>query len=344
MPTLRSIARDLGLSPSTVSLALNDSDAVSGATRERVRKFAQEVGYRRRSRGRPSAVSQLSIACFHAGALKQPGTHRSLIAENLAGIRREARHLKLHLRTFDVGGLGARDVHERLEEALDDRRIDGMVLLAVEDADPFSQISVRTDLPIIALNRRPAFGEYGFVEHDNFGGAVQAAEEILRRGCTRPALVTTAPEAHFVRARGEGFRRRIRLDPRTAAYHEEVVQEVDHPFRPEAYAAEDDARLEKMLERGVDAIFGTNFFIGLRFASAAERLGVEMPARLSVVAFDRAQVATPGGRWVSSIGFDSAKLGRLAVRLIAGHLLDTEDPDIRLRSFSIRTRIRNRDT
>ncbi len=45
-PSIREIARSLGLSHTTVSEALRDSPRVNPATRRRVQKAAKAVGYR----------------------------------------------------------------------------------------------------------------------------------------------------------------------------------------------------------------------------------------------------------------------------------------------------------
>src|SRR5699024_354440 len=44
-PTVATIARDLGISPATVSYALNDKPGVSAAMRERVLEHARAVGW-----------------------------------------------------------------------------------------------------------------------------------------------------------------------------------------------------------------------------------------------------------------------------------------------------------
>lgn len=45
-PTLREIAANVGVTPTTVSLALRDSPRISEATRQRVKQVADDLGYR----------------------------------------------------------------------------------------------------------------------------------------------------------------------------------------------------------------------------------------------------------------------------------------------------------
>ena len=344
MPTLRSIAAELELSLSTVSLALKGSGVVSAATRDRVRAHAERVGYRRRPRGRPSAASRLSIACFHRGGLDASGPGASLLAENLRGVEQEAKKLQLRLKLFDAAGMAGPAVQAGLDRAIEGGHADAVILLAVDDLEPFARLATGLRVPVIAVNRRPPFGEFGFVEHDNFGGSVLAADELHRRGCARPALVSADEDFGFLAARREGFRRRLRLHHRLELVAEEKIAPTAHPFDPGRYAARDDRLVQRLLKKGVDGVFAPNFFSAWRVAAAAERAGVGLPDPLSVVGFDPPQMPTPGGRRVSSVAFDSVRLGRLAVRLIARNLLKPEDPTVRLRGFSVRTTLRFGDT
>ena len=43
--SIKDLARELGVSPATVSLALNDSDLVNENTKSKIKKFAKQVGY-----------------------------------------------------------------------------------------------------------------------------------------------------------------------------------------------------------------------------------------------------------------------------------------------------------
>lgn len=70
-PSLRELARSLGLSHTTVSEALRDSPRVKASTRERVLKAAREVGYRH---------NPLAGALMSEMRRSRSGTFRGVIA------------------------------------------------------------------------------------------------------------------------------------------------------------------------------------------------------------------------------------------------------------------------
>src|SRR5688500_12187967 len=134
-PTLRSLAKTLGLSRTTVSDALRGSPRVDPNTVARVTKAAREAGYRRN----PLAAAVMSELRRSRGAtfrgvlaavdLSEPDRaphgvfHRVLIA----GGRTRAIELGFKLEEFIVGSAGM--TIPRLDSILQSRGIHGVLLL-----------------------------------------------------------------------------------------------------------------------------------------------------------------------------------------------------------------------
>ncbi len=135
-PTLRSLARDLGLSRTTVSDALRGSPRVDPRTAERVRRAAEEAGYRRNPlagalmselrRSRGSAFRGV-IAGVDFTEPDRPREGAPYHRELVAGISARAGELGFKLERFDVGP-GELTV-PRLDSILHTRGITGLVLL-----------------------------------------------------------------------------------------------------------------------------------------------------------------------------------------------------------------------
>ena len=135
-PTLRSLARDLGLSRTTVSDALRGSPRVDPRTAERVRKAAESAGYRRnplagalmselrRSRG-SSFRGVIASVDFTEPDRPREGLpyHRELTE----GMSVRAGELGFKLERFNVG-VGELTV-SRLDSILHNRGIGGLALL-----------------------------------------------------------------------------------------------------------------------------------------------------------------------------------------------------------------------
>jgi LacI family transcriptional regulator len=142
-PTLRSLARELGLSRTTVSDALRGSPQVDPNTAARVRKAAREAGYRRnplagalmselrRSRG---TAFRGVLAAIDFNEPDRPDNAARYHRELVVGAEGRATELGFKVEKFAVGrgGLSV----PRLDSILQSRGIHGIILLpAWEDPD-----------------------------------------------------------------------------------------------------------------------------------------------------------------------------------------------------------------
>jgi LacI family transcriptional regulator len=145
-PTVRSIARALGLSHTTVSDALRGKGRVDPATAERVRKAAREAGYRRN----PLAAAVMSELRRSRGAtfrgvlaaldLHEPGRapHGAFHRELMEGGKARALELGFKIEEFVVGRDGMSV--PRVDSILQSRGINGVLLLPSWYAPDYSEL------------------------------------------------------------------------------------------------------------------------------------------------------------------------------------------------------------
>lgn len=192
-PTVRSIARALGLSHTTVSDALRGKGRVDPVTIERVRRAAQEMGYQRN----PLAAAVMSELRRSRGGtfrgvlaaldLYEPGRepHGTFHQELCQGGSERAGQLGFKLERFVVGVDGM-TVH-RLDGVLRSRGIDGVLLLPSWYAPDWSQLDwsryagVYTDYMI----ERPALH---CVCCNHYRSMLSVLAELGARGYRRPGL------------------------------------------------------------------------------------------------------------------------------------------------------------
>lgn len=193
-PTLRTLARSLGLSRTTVSDALRGSPRVNPATVERVRVAAKAAGYERnpltgavmsllrRSRG------QQFRGVLAALEMVQPGRPEHAIRYNeslLAGIAERANTLGFKIERFEIGPQGVR--LNRLDTILHTRGIQALVILPA---------SGFPDLSALNWNRYTAVYADYFIDHpalhcvcsDHYRSMIGLLHELHARGYRRPGL------------------------------------------------------------------------------------------------------------------------------------------------------------
>lgn len=193
-PTLRSLARLLGLSHTTVSDALRGAGRVDPETVERVRKVAAESGYShnplaanlmsqmRRSRG---ATFRGSLAVIDSHEPSRPPASAHFHRELLHGINSRASALGFNTEQFVVARSSL--TIPRLDSILQSRGILGVILLPEWDAPDWSQLDWRRYAGIYADYGidRPALHR---VCCDHYRSMMTALDHLVTRGYKRPGL------------------------------------------------------------------------------------------------------------------------------------------------------------
>ena len=192
------VARAAGVSKNTVSLALRHSPQIPAATRQRVERAADQLGYRRNpvvgelmARLRQSGHSgfQATLALVNAHRDAQAFTHHPTIPTYVAGCRRQAASLGYTLDTFwmhDPVQSG-----ETLARTFRARGIRGALLVGLMDENqlPARFLPVAEQFPCVVTGVRTRAPALSFACVDHHLLALQAVEHALALGYRRPALV-----------------------------------------------------------------------------------------------------------------------------------------------------------
>lgn len=209
-PTLRSLARELGLSRTTVSDALCGSPRVKASTAERVRAAARMAGYERNpltgavmSQLRRSRTQQFR-GVLAAIEIVEPQRTNNAIRYNdalMSGICARAKQLGFNVERFVVGAQGVR--LKRLDTILHTRGIQGLILLPA---------SGFPDLTALSWNRYTAVYADYFIDHpplhcvcsDHYRSMIGLLHELHDRGYRRPGLFMEIPLSERLQFRWEG--------------------------------------------------------------------------------------------------------------------------------------------
>ena len=193
-PTLRSLAKILGLSRTTVSDALRGSPRVDPETAQRVKKAAREAGYRRnplagalmselrRSRG---GAFRGVLAAVDFNEPDRPDNGARYHQELVAGAEVRAVDLGFKVEKFSVGHAGVSV--QRLDSILQSRGIHGVILLPAWDEPDLSNLDwtqfagIYTDYII----ERPALHS---VCPDHYRSLLAALQRLASLGYKHPGL------------------------------------------------------------------------------------------------------------------------------------------------------------
>ncbi len=209
-PTLRTLAKELGLSRTTVSDALRGSPRVKSATVELVRAAAKAAGYERnpltgavmsqlrRSRGQQFRGVIAALEIIDPGRSELMERYNGTV---LKGISDRANHLGFKVERFEIGPDHVR--LSRLDTILHTRGIQGLVLLPAAGFPDFSALSWQRYTAVYTdyfINHPPLH----CVCSDHYRSMVGLLQELHARGYRRPGLFMEIPHDERLQFRWEG--------------------------------------------------------------------------------------------------------------------------------------------
>lgn len=203
MTTLKDLATHLGLSPATVSRALNGFPEVGAKTRARVLEASEQLSYKANSSARKLATGRsdmVGIIFRSARNLLVDPHFVDFLAGLSSGLADSAIDLVLH--TAPPGEQLAH--YQRFVSSGD---VDGMIVSAPEVDDPRIEMLMEKGFPFVVHGRTVDDPPYAFYDIDNDSAFAAATELLANLGHKRIALLNGTKTMAFANAREDAFNR-----------------------------------------------------------------------------------------------------------------------------------------
>jgi LacI family transcriptional regulator len=228
MTTLKDVARHLGLSPATVSRALNGFPEVGAKTRLRVTAAAHELGYTPNSNARRLATGKTGVVgmIFRSTSNLMVDPH---FTDFLAGLCSQLANSEIDL-LFHVAPPGQQLPH--YNRMINCGAVDGMLVSAPEVEDQRIETLLARNFPFVVHGRHAAHVPYAFYDIDNDGAFTAATRLLCALGHKRIALLNGPKGLAYAEQRERAFTRTIAEQgfsvPAAFISHDEMGEEAGH--------------------------------------------------------------------------------------------------------------------
>ncbi len=270
--TIEDIARQAGVSPSTVSRVLTGSKRVAEDKRVLVLAAVEQHRYR------PNSVAQ--------GLVRGRSMTIGVVVQDIGSpfFARMASGIEQGLRSASYQPMFASthwqdEDQEQSLQLLLDRRVDGVIVLGTNIPDVFLR-EVAAQTPLIAVARRVIGLESQCLYIDNQAGAYRATRYLLGLGHARIAHIAGTPNNPDANERLAGYRQAFL----------EVGMDVEKGLIVPGQFTEDSglASVEELLARGerFTAIFAANDQLAYGAMLGLYNHGYRIPNDISLVGFD----------------------------------------------------------
>jgi DNA-binding LacI/PurR family transcriptional regulator len=304
-PTIADIARRAGVTKAAVSFALNGQPGVSAATRERILAIADEIGFQ------PSKAAR-ALSDGRAGAfgliIDRPA--RTLGVEPyfmqlISGIEAELSSAHLALLLTLAEDQDAEIAMYRSWWA--QRQVDGVFVVDLQINDRRVAVLEELRMPAVVIGTPAGAGSLPAVWQDDAAATRAVVAYLAEAGHRRIARVTGIPHLWHTKIRTDAFRGAAR------------ELGVDAVLREGDYTGEKGAAVTLRLLEGPKpptAIVYDNDLMAVSGLGAAQRIGVEVPAELSIVAWDDSPLCEFVHPPLTALSRDSAGCGAVAARTL----------------------------
>lgn len=318
--TLELIAREAGVSPSTVSRILNGSAKVSDDKRQAVEDIIARFNFQPNLMARSLAMGQTHTIGVLTQFLESPFYGEALrgVEDALAGTAYSPLFVSGHW------NLKKEEARMRLLQA---RRVDGVIILTGRLSDQ-QLLKYAQRLPIVVTGRKLEAARLVSVDQDNFAGALCATRHLLELGHTRIAFIA-GPEDHPDAAeRLRGYRQALH-DAGVEAAPELLV-------RADFLESGGVLAINHLLEAGIafTAVFASNDQMAYGARLALYRRSIRVPEDISLVGYDDLPHSTYSMPPLTTVRQPVYDIGRLAaqamLRLIAGESANIAAPPLEL--------------
>lgn len=205
MSAIHDLAKELGISISTVSRALAGKPNVTDATRQRVLAAAERLGYTPNRSGRSLRSGTTDSVVFLLTPHPQLLYVEPFFMTLLTGVRDALEERGLDLVVL-LGSHGDGQLPQ-LRQLVESRSCDGVMLAWTRANDPRIAYLSDVGFPFATLGRSRSGGAFPWLDIDFDDLGCRATQRLLARGHRRIALINTAADLMFHSFLEAGYRR-----------------------------------------------------------------------------------------------------------------------------------------
>jgi LacI family transcriptional regulator len=327
-PTIIDVARESGVSYSTVSRTLNGYEFVKPSTREKILRAAKKLGYVPNQQARSLAGGRSNLI----GVLV-PALNNDYISEILRGIDEELAKSNYNLILYTAHRHQGKE--STYVATIMNGGADGLLLVAPLISAPYLDALRQRDFPYVLIDQSAKAEKGLIVKGTNRQGAYEATQYLIELGHRRIGFISGLTGLNSATERLEGYS--AALSDHGIPLCDALIANGDFRERG-GYAA-----AQKLLALGEypTAIFASNDLSAFGTIEAIRQHGLRIPEDISVVGFDDIPQASLVYPKLTTVRQPLTQIGREAVTMLLEYIAD---PTQATRQVTLETQLIIRDS
>lgn len=320
---IRSVAAKANVSIATVSRTINRVPTVDAKLAKRVWSAIHELGYVPNTQARALGSGRSGMLGLVVSEITNP-----FFPELIQGFEDVAIEngfeLLINSTNYDP---------KRMEvciRRLLERKAEGVAILTFGIEQPLFEQLAERNIPLVFIDTGPDRSGVSVLKVDYAHGIRQGVQHLAALGHRKIGFITGPMRLHSARSRSEAFIHA--LDECGIAARPEWQVEGDHTLEGGIRS------MEKILECASrpSAVMCSNDMTAIGVLHKAFRVGLRVPADLSVIGFDDIQMAKVTIPPLTSIHMSRVELAKAAVKALRAHIVEGGNPQ---REYKIDTHL-----
>ncbi len=311
------VAKLAHVSRSVVSRVLNDHPNVSDVARQRVMEVVNKYNYRPNSVARSLATNSSHEIGVLVTQSEDEALGSAFWMQMHRGIFEESKQRGYFVSLSYVSPGSSEELNNFI---LNERRLDGYILLTQEVTDMVGRLLFDKNIPIVLVGHVPREEDVSSVDVDNFKGGYLAAEHLIGLGHKKIGVMLASLDMKESVDRLKGFREAHQKAG--LGVSDDHVKIVDYQYKA-GYQT-----MKQWIESGseITAVFCASDTIAMGALLAARELGKQVPEDYAVVGFDDLNFAEFTYPPLTTIHQPIFQKGKMAAELLINEIED-EDAD-----------------
>jgi LacI family transcriptional regulator len=303
--TIKTIAKELGVSTSTVSNALRDSHEISIDTKDKIKAYAAMFNYK------PNSLAlQLRNQKTKLIGVILPRIVHHFFSTVIKGIEQGASEKGYHIMVCFSNESYKKEV-ENLK-VLSNGSVDGLIVsiaketLETKDFTHFKDL-VNEEIPLVLFDRVVDEILCDKVVVDDVGAGYKATKYLLNQNSLKIALITTPEHVNVGTLRRQGYERA--LSEKGISVNKKLIIEVEEKENIKA-------QIERVFDQDIDAVFAVNEIYAATAMRIAKEKGYKVPQEFSVIGFTDGLISEYSSPSITTIAQHGLEMGKQAVEVL----------------------------
>lgn len=316
--TIKEIAAQAGVSPSTVSRVVNDNPSISRETRDRVRQVMAELGYEPGLTPAAPTVSPVRMVGIVLPPSQVNAYRNPFFLETIRGI---SEFCNPHgVVTTVVTSACDSEAMDAVKRLVSSRQIDGFIFLYSRQDDPVVEYLCEEGILYVVVGTPLQFrSQTVCIDNDNLCASREATDYLCSLGHTRIGFLGSDSAYHHARERKAGYQ--LSLMQQGLTIDPSIILEFSN------ISSEGPERVHRLLSRQdrPTAILTDDDILALALEQQCIRLGLHIPEDISILSFNNSLYTSMTASPLTCVDVNSFQLGFEAASQIFNHV---ENPNL----------------